>query len=149
LTISAAATAYHATPSGSHAASSAFPVLSHKPYRLKFRSGASWTIDPRLFEGAPKLSVTESPSSISVRLTGAIYPGTDLSADLICDYEPNTDVIRFELSAFDLKSSVIATGWVSEETSLTGRISSGCRTLIDKVQLDLQACSVIPVCRLR
>ena len=42
-----------------------------------------WRIDARRFGGSPRLYFSRQAELIEVRLQGATYPGTDLSADLI------------------------------------------------------------------
>lgn len=50
---------------------------------LRTRGGA-WVIDVRKFAGAPRLWLDDQKDHISIRLSGAIFPGTRLPADCEC-----------------------------------------------------------------
>ena len=58
--------------------------------RVAFMLGGKerWAIDTRRFAGSPRLSVDRSSRMIRVELRGALYPGTDLPADLTCEIRP-------------------------------------------------------------
>ena len=43
-----------------------------------------WVIDPDMFSGNPRLEVDRGEDSVVISLRGALYPGTNLSADLTC-----------------------------------------------------------------
>jgi hypothetical protein len=55
--------------------------------RLSFKLGGieRWIIDPRQFSGSPRLKIRRKTRSIYFSLTGARFPGTELTADLECE----------------------------------------------------------------
>src|SRR5690349_14893965 len=46
------------------------------------RGKTRWTIDCRRYGGSPKLYVEQTKEKISITLTDALYPGTNIPADL-------------------------------------------------------------------
>jgi hypothetical protein len=58
--------------------------------RVAFMLGGKerWVIEARRFAGSPAISIERSKGSIRVELRGALYPGTDLPADLTCEIRP-------------------------------------------------------------
>lgn len=57
-----------------------------------------WAIDTRRFGGRPRLEVKRGEKDIRVELTGAKYPGTDLTADLVCVLRGGDPGWRMDLS---------------------------------------------------
>jgi hypothetical protein len=68
--------------------------------RVAFKLGGQerWVIDTRRFSGSPKLKVERSDKSISLELTGAEYPGTNLPANLLCDLRSGKTGWRMKLN---------------------------------------------------
>jgi hypothetical protein len=58
----------------------------------------AWVIDPKHFGGSPKLHVDRAADLIRVRLSGATYPGTDISADLRAEIRSGVTGWRMTLS---------------------------------------------------
>src|SRR6185436_10448003 len=44
-----------------------------------------WVIDPQRFSGRPELTINRTDKHVRFQLANAIYPGTNLPADLTCD----------------------------------------------------------------
>ena len=67
--------------------------------RLSFALGGieRWIIDPRRFSGSPQLKIRRRARSIRISLKGALYPGTELPADLECELIKNILDWRLEL----------------------------------------------------
>jgi hypothetical protein len=64
-----------------------------------------WIIDPTAFAGDPDLRVlSNNPGEIVFSLSGALYPGTQMSADMVCR-------IRRALGTWICKMELPACGW--------------------------------------
>ena len=73
-----------------------------------------WRIDARRFGGSPSLHFSRRAELIEVRLRGAFYPGTDLSADLTATIQPvgQTWRMRLRLHAAGVDSDVPFESWL-------------------------------------
>ena len=62
-------------------------TLKEERKRAAFQLGGEdrWVIDTAQFGGDPKLSIERADRAITVSITGATYPGTDLPADFTCE----------------------------------------------------------------
>ena len=67
--------------------------------RWVFRLGGEdrWTLDPHMFGGSPELTVERSARKVLISLTGAVYPGTALPADLNAELRPSLEGWRIQL----------------------------------------------------
>ncbi len=101
--------------------------------RVVFLLGSQerWVIDSKLFDGNPKLKVYNRPrNSIYIKLTGAFFPGTTLTADLTCMiYGHDVMDLRFD---FGLNQKNISLDeWLAGEQPVAGtfnfRNTSVCR----------------------
>lgn len=92
-----------------------------------------WAIDLRRFGGSPVLNIERNTGSILVSLTNAMYPGTELPADLICELSQGIAGwrMRLRLALGGFESEVPLERWLSGAEPARSRVS------IDK-----------PVCRL-
>jgi hypothetical protein len=61
--------------------------ITYHPGRVAFRLGGTdrWVIDARRFSGSPRLTFRQTDEGLRIELAGARYPGTDVSADLVCE----------------------------------------------------------------
>lgn len=68
--------------------------------RVSFKLGGKerWAIDARWFAGTPRLAVERRGQTVRVSLSGARFPGTDLSADFICQLRPALTGHRMRIS---------------------------------------------------
>jgi len=57
-----------------------------------------WVIDTRWFGGRPVLTCQRSPGRIRVELAGAVFPGTQLPADFVCDIRQAMLLWRMDLA---------------------------------------------------
>lgn len=64
---------------------------------FSLRGKERWLIDCAAFGGTPRLRVEQSDAAIVVELSGAVYPGTTIPADLLCTLTPGVSGTRMEL----------------------------------------------------
>jgi hypothetical protein len=65
-----------------------FRVLGPGRVAFDLNGERAWILDTALFAGHPNLSVAESPERLTIALTGARYPGTNVPADLTMELIP-------------------------------------------------------------
>ncbi len=56
---------------------------SRNAFQITISGICAWQIDARWFDGMPRLEVGHTADALRVRLTRALFPGTDLPADLL------------------------------------------------------------------
>jgi hypothetical protein len=72
----------------------------------------SWTLDAGRFSGTPRIAVTRTKRGTTIKLTGARYPGTPLSADLTCVVDPASPNLRFRTALSQGDAFVDARSWI-------------------------------------
>jgi len=74
-----------------------------------------WVIDPRRFGGHARIALDESPNAIRIELIDALFPGTTLPADFICELTPRLVGwwMRLQLKLGDLTISVPFERWLA------------------------------------
>ncbi len=99
--------------------------LTVTPERAVFSVGGRvrWTIDLGRLAGPARLSVDRGEDAIDLRLTGARFPGTDLSADLEAHIWRTGNGWRMRLAFpdHDLVGEVPFVAWLVGESALHGR----------------------------
>lgn len=85
--------------------------------RLAFSMGRAerWVIDPSAFAGPGRLEIERAGEKISLRLKGARFPGTDLSADFRCTIigtPGNRPRISFRFDALDASGDGLFEEWL-------------------------------------
>lgn len=95
-------------------------VRIESPKRVVFLLGGQerWVIDESHFDGTPKLMVDDSiPNRIRVELKNAFFPGTSLSANLICEINSDngSHVMDLKLDFGELQSQVSLAKWLTGE----------------------------------
>lgn len=92
-----------------------------------------WVVDTRRFAGSPDLQVTKTDALISIKLTNAKYPGTDLPADMVCRIERGITgwQMKLKMKLGGFSASVPFERW------LTGREAAE-----SPVRLDNQLCAL-------
>ena len=84
--------------------------------RVSFRLGGQerWAIDTAMFGGRPRLMVDRSDRSIRIELTDAMFPGTSLPADLVCELRPGLlgRKMKLEFSLGGFKGSAQLEKWL-------------------------------------
>jgi hypothetical protein len=84
-----------------------------------------WVIDPAMFDGAPRVDVTETDEGIVVRLRDALFPGTHVSADLEARISAGvTPQVRFSFASFGVADPVAFVPWLMGTTDATLRGSA-------------------------
>lgn len=88
-----------------------------------------WVLDARRFGGRPRLTVDESGGRLCVELTGALLPGTDLPADLVCELTPGLVGTRMRLSLAlgDFVATARFEAWLADLEEATGVLRQGAR----------------------
>ncbi len=81
-------------------------AVRHDGWRvvLTLRGRDAWTVDPRRFGGAGRVEFLPRRDGIRIALRGAVYAGTGLPADLVCELRPGlygpTMRLRLALGGF-------------------------------------------------
>src|SRR6516165_5847029 len=57
---------------------------------FKLNGVLRWVVDEKLFGATPALTFGAQGQGFRVELKGALYPGTQLSADFVCLFSPKT-----------------------------------------------------------
>lgn len=86
-----------------------------------------WVIDAARFAGRPSLSVTRLPESLTVTLSGARWPGTDLGADLAAAVwrEAGRWRLRLTWRAIGWEAETDLVDWLAGAAEARGRASLG------------------------
>lgn len=74
-----------------------------------------WTIDPSAFSGHPNLKILRnSAAEIVISLDGARYPGTQISADMLCCVRrgPGAWILKLDMPAYDWSGSTDLISWL-------------------------------------
>lgn len=95
-------------------------VRIESPKRVVFLLGGQerWVIDESHFDGTPNLVVEDStPNRIRVELKNAFFPGTGLSANLICEVNSENDIhlMDLKLDFGEIHSHVSLAKWLTGE----------------------------------
>jgi hypothetical protein len=84
-----------------------------------------WVIDPDMFGGEPILRVERRSGAVGLSLEGALFPGTELSADFTGHFELAGRQPRFlfRFALFSGSAEVLAIPWLMNQVQLRGRIA--------------------------
>jgi hypothetical protein len=84
-----------------------------------------WTVDASRYAGRPRVAVTRTGREITVSLTGALYPGTVLPADVtIVSYDGVTGPrLHVSLALGGFEAEVPARAWLRGRASANARVS--------------------------
>ena len=95
--------------------------IDSSPGKVVFamRGAPRWTVDTTRFDGRPKVGLDRSGKQIVVRLDGAIFPGTDLSADFVAVLTPGLSGWRMHYSsALGFEGDVPFEAWLMRSRAL-------------------------------
>ncbi len=114
------------------AATGGATTLLHTSGRIELRRGdRAWVLDVRHYDGRPRLDVVREGAATTVRLTGAVFPGTAFPADLRADLHPSGNDLRLHVTRADgFDASALAGDWLAGTAPLgapvrgTGDVSS-------------------------
>lgn len=88
-----------------------------------------WVLDPKRFGGSPVIDCKETDTGIVIRLRGALFPGTDISADLDAyigrGAAPDA---RFTLHAWQAELEAPFVPWLLDKEMARGH--AGCATVL-------------------
>ncbi len=91
--------------------------LEHDRQRAMFSLGTGhvWTLDARRFGGRPSLEVDRTGGEVRLTLSGALFPGTQIPADLVCRLAPGTLATRMEIAfgLCDLRVTAAFEPWLA------------------------------------
>ncbi|PGV73201.1 hypothetical protein [Bacillus thuringiensis] len=97
------------------------PPLAPEPDRVVFIAGGQerWVIDRSFFHGTPSLKVHLTSDGIRVELTGALFPGTELPADLVCEVHTGggSTVMNLQFALGQFNCQVSLAEWLAGEQS--------------------------------
>ncbi len=90
-----------------------------------YRGAERWVIDTRRFAGSPALRVEQSSDRILVELSRAIYPGTDMPADLRAEIRHGAGGWRIQLKMAlgGFSAGGLFVPWLAGLDSLRSRVS--------------------------
>ncbi|MEK4058491.1 MULTISPECIES: hypothetical protein [Paenibacillus] len=100
-------------------------VVRVESERVVFIHGGEerWIIDPKFFDGKPKLKVhNTSHNKIEITLKDAYFPGTDILADLICEVysDEGREMMNLKMDLGLNNYDVILDDWLAGEQPLSG-----------------------------
>ncbi|HEV7682192.1 MAG TPA: hypothetical protein VGO68_08730 [Pyrinomonadaceae bacterium] len=83
-----------------------------------------WVIDPQRFSGTPKLTIDRTAATLRFQLSGATYPGTQLSADLSCQLVRTGGHWRMQLRMEfgDFEAAVPFEKWLAGDEAATAAV---------------------------
>ncbi|HYG60151.1 MAG TPA: hypothetical protein VD902_18950, partial [Symbiobacteriaceae bacterium] len=98
-----------------------------------------WVIDTRGFGGSPRLTVGQQDRAVRLTLSGALFPGTTLSADLVCEATLDGQV-TFAFALGSIRAQAPLAGWLAGEAAATGKagLAEGAMDLGDGAMLTLR-----------
>ena len=110
--------------------------ISNERGRIAFIVGGieRWTIDPSMFEGAAKTALRRTRDQIEVTLTDAVYPGTDIAADLTCELSKASGdwLMKLQASFGQYQTSCQFLHWLQGIAVATGKLNLAATIAADK-----------------
>lgn len=90
-------------------------IRSAKRVIVSTATGETWTIDPDAFDGSPRITFKKTPYQVDLALNGAFFPGTNISADFVCQMKRSGRAwnMSIQMSAFAFHAAGDLSNWLT------------------------------------